>query len=120
MWFVESSSKSIPDKEAIQTRHFTPEVISGGGKIRYEAVRWRTCATEDEALKARSNFGGSVYKEDLDNLSIEIRHWDQGVRTVIHKLDVDLEKFKIIDTPKETDIYKRLGLTDATKDKGKT
>lgn len=104
MWFVESTHGAEADDHP----------------LKYDAVRWRTCATEEEALKARSSIGGSVYREDFENLSIEIRHWDQGVRTIIHKLGVDPEKFKIIETPKEPNIYKRLGLTDPTAEKETT
>ncbi|WP_315921988.1 hypothetical protein [Mesorhizobium sp. SP-1A] len=120
MWFVESARGAIPDNVALQTPHCVPEADSDGRPAKYDAVRWRTCATEEEALKARSSIGGSVYREDFENLSIEIRHWDQGVRTIIHKLGVDPEKFTIIETPKETDIYKRLGLTDTALERENT
>lgn len=79
--------------------------------------RWSTCETEEKALKARSNIGGSVYKEDFDKLSVEIRCWEKGIRRTIHKIGLDPEKFNLIEKPDEPCIYKHLGLSELTEEK---
>lgn len=118
LWFVETAPKKISNKIAMQVPHFTPETGEDGYPVGYDAIRWRTCNTMEEAVEARSSIGGTVYKEDFENIGFEIRHWHDGVRTTVRTLDVNPEKFQIVDRPKEPNIYNRLGLDVAEAKEG--
>ena len=115
LWFVETET-AIPNQIAMQVPHFTPEADENGRPVQQEEIRWRTCKTEQEALAARSKIGGTGYVEDFQNLGFEVRHWKDGVRTTVHVLPLDLDRFTLVDRPKnhEADIYKRLGLDGVT------